>query len=460
MDFLASHDFDFNKWIKKGLPFVTKRDIQNVKNAQQEMKERPGIDPKDASSLEFIKTTSDLIHQWLQKSSEPRLVLPSPSAYHRRLIYEHVRSGYNGFVHAEKIDNKMTVVRLTAEEKKKREQAQASTEAVLPLNFCRVIDLLLHLQKPLVGHNCFFDLVHMFYRFVGGMADASSWRHQIHTSLPTIIDTKVLATSAPGVNGHLPTTGLESVTNAVRSSPFLEYGPVVEFAKDFGGYEAMTSAHEAGYDAYITGLVYLRLSYKVLRDHKVETSPAALFTSEILRPYYNVLHMLRSDLAYFPLDGRKIPMVQDEPTKFIILLDDDVQYSVPQLIQLFTLPGVKGEDGRPIIPRRWKVLYHQIISVDIEDEALQEYVFAKARDLPGFKIKRWLSWWNQRMGDQFDGEWETDEEHDLDAMEEDEYLDGDSEEADWDENKLEDDTSATNHVEQGPDKKRQKLNVS
>jgi len=121
------------------------------------------------------------------------------------------------------------------------------------VGFRRVIDMLSRSRKPVVGHNLFLDLIMMYQQFYAPLPESSeAFKSRLSVLFPTITDTKYMAS----VYTKYQTTNLEELYNAITKSPFEL--PFIGLDSGFRTYIG-TRFHEAGFDAYASGSVYLKV---------------------------------------------------------------------------------------------------------------------------------------------------------------------------------------------------------
>ena len=134
--------------------------------------------------------------------------------------------------------------------------------------FSRVVKALIDSKKPIVGHNCFLDMIKIYNQFYKELpASYKTFKSEIHEAFPSIHDTKFLSyelrrrledveseLSTPlmstNLNGLFKNLGQE---NMIKFD--LKYVPTIQLAPGFQKYQENRFCHEAGYDAYMTGYV-------------------------------------------------------------------------------------------------------------------------------------------------------------------------------------------------------------
>ena len=147
--------------------------------------------------------------------------------------------------------------------------------------FSRVIDALIESKKPLVGHNCFLDIMKIYHQFYKPLPYSYSvFKSDIHKCFPAVYDTKFLSyelrrrleDAESDLCLPLVSSNLKSLFDSLNknSTTELMYSPKICHAEGFEKYIEQDFCHEAGYDGYMTGYVSIfwnhHTIYLVLRD--------------------------------------------------------------------------------------------------------------------------------------------------------------------------------------------------
>ncbi|KAG0344155.1 hypothetical protein BG004_004690 [Podila humilis] len=294
LEFLIENGFDFNKWIKDGIPYMTRpeEDAYIIRKTEKEAHNATASFNNiiiDDRNKPFVTNTTNIIQEWLQNSTEEKIVVQAANSFLRRLVHQIIRTDFNDGLHAvsDARARIMTIQRMTDEIRAKKELAKVPKPPML--NLRRVLDMIVEAKKPLIGHNCFLDLMQISQQFLWNLPPyLDEWKQSLHLEWNTIIDTKHLATH-PAVQQHLSNSGLDIVSECVQKEPFSAVGPKIVMAKGYNRYLADASLesvetestkdekkdqkegikyHEAGYDAYITGQAFLRFAGFILKEHE------------------------------------------------------------------------------------------------------------------------------------------------------------------------------------------------
>ncbi|KAL6044300.1 CAF1-domain-containing protein [Balamuthia mandrillaris] len=316
--FLAANGFDFNKLIYHGIPWLTREEEERQRPKQEPTSPLPPSDiVLNEKDKEFLKPIHTMIEEWLQSSTEQALQLAPCNSYQRRLLYQEIGKRYNNRLHVEahSVENthlrRVSISRMTEEEKSQwqREQLQHSMDELEEaIGFRKVLEMLIRHRKPLVGHNMLLDLLHLFSFIYQLPSTVFDFKAKATELFPCILDTKYLATASDHFKDLLPSTSLEDLYRTFNS---LEHQskPTVELSDrcaEFNTYSIDTSRfHEAGFDAFITGLSYIRMLHKIALEENWQSplTPA----SGLLDQYVNKLYLMRSDIPYFQMNGLQEP---------------------------------------------------------------------------------------------------------------------------------------------------------
>ncbi|CEI93743.1 hypothetical protein RMCBS344292_07971 [Rhizopus microsporus] len=257
--FLHSNNFDFNKWIKEGIPFYNFTEEGTFyesaygtlrMNNRRTRIEESALTPSGKSFLEYNRKA---INNWLQGNTEQPLIIQVNTPFYKKLIFQEVQENYNNFLQVMSRDLKhVEIVRLKEEQRKAKLQTSA-------LNFRTIIETIGDAKCPVVAHNAAFDILHTTDQFWQYLPDnLTKCKEVVNSMWDYIVDTKYLAEYHPLLKGCFSTSVLGSLFNTVHSE-LEEAGQKIVLAPGFDRYikSNKPNEHEAAYDAYMTGVIYL-----------------------------------------------------------------------------------------------------------------------------------------------------------------------------------------------------------
>ncbi|KAI9305754.1 ribonuclease H-like domain-containing protein [Cunninghamella echinulata] len=266
-DFLSKQAFDFNKWIYQGIPYLTAAEEEKVvKDGKKLLNDEIPDIPVDEKELPFITKAKQDIQNWLDKGNSKDkhgINIETNNSYQRRLLYQEIRKSFEGLT-AEGKKGFICVMKLTEKEQKKRfkeRERSFRNDLETAIGFRRVIDLISESKKPLIGHNMLLDMCHIIGQFIQELPDTrEEFINLAHQLFPIMIDTKYIAATTPEMKKVVSgATDLENLRYETSRDPFKN--PRIDMHWEYPRY-LTDKAHEAGYDAYITGTVFIKmLSY-------------------------------------------------------------------------------------------------------------------------------------------------------------------------------------------------------
>nr|XP_045619089.1 poly(A)-specific ribonuclease PARN-like [Procambarus clarkii] len=177
------------------------------------------------------------------------------------------------------------------------------------IGFTHVVRKILEVGEPIVGHNLVLDLLHMIEKMVQPLPEKlEQFKSLVKCNIPTVYDTKLLAKDPPFCV-DIPVTSLGAVYSDVCS----KFNPphlVIE--EGYESYEtgSNSKAHDAGFDAFITGVCFVTMVKKLDGSNWKNKS---VVKSKHLDMYANrVNNMSSHDIPFLNLVG---PDVQPDRSK-------------------------------------------------------------------------------------------------------------------------------------------------
>ncbi|KAK1633637.1 ribonuclease H-like domain-containing protein [Colletotrichum phormii] len=116
-------------------------------------------------------------------------------------------------------------------------------------------------RKPtIIGHNQFMDLLFLYNTFIDDLPDTlGEFRAKIQRLFPYVIDTKLLAIKDDTIEGEDPLLDLHNRFDRNKTQPSISWDTAY-------GYGRRGTAHQAGFDSYMTAVVFLRIAHKLHRE--------------------------------------------------------------------------------------------------------------------------------------------------------------------------------------------------
>nr|CCA26275.1 Poly(A)specific ribonuclease PARNlike protein putati [Albugo laibachii Nc14] len=306
LQFLAEHDFDFNKFIYDGISFcklskvsmMQKRLEKQVEQYRQQQEDgcKPSVLQLDVQGKKFQQHVREMVDDFLkeetliegvdvQQQESKELFLEAKTSYQRMIIYQTIRA-IDTNLHAKSVDEGIQIRLVTSEEKKqlmeeKLEQMRSETNEAI--GFSRVIQVLKDSNKPIVGHNALLDFIYIYHQFCQPLPnDLKEFKKELTHSFPKIYDTKYMATHS-ALNDELESSSLSSLFEFMKGRIDLPPSTLISSHENFRRYHVALQSessdeeemdqpskpsplcHEAGFDAFMTAYCFLGLLHHDLK---------------------------------------------------------------------------------------------------------------------------------------------------------------------------------------------------
>ncbi|KAG8145867.1 hypothetical protein E2320_012326, partial [Naja naja] len=346
----------------------------------------PSAVPEDQK--EFIEKVVERIEDLLQNEGNTTVQLEPCTGFQRKLIYQTLSWKYPKGIHVETVETEqkeryMIISKMDEEERKRREQEKRAREQAGGAEGCSGVfqshsrpckfgmfvalkslgnicvpsaaevsqsDILKPgVGKLVVGHNMLLDVMHTIHQFycslpeVGGsflaLKPAFPQRvlcRKVSSSLLSpaethlLLDTKLMASTQP-FKEIIKNTSLAELEKRLKETPFNP--PRVESAEGFPSYNtASEQLHEAGYDAYITGLCFISMA-NFLGSFLSPPTNHVSARSKLIEPFFNKLFLMRvMDIPYLNLQGPDLQPKRDH----VLYVTFPKEWKTSDLYQLFS----------------------------------------------------------------------------------------------------------------------------
>uniref|UniRef100_A0A8D1DXS8 Poly(A)-specific ribonuclease PARN n=1 Tax=Sus scrofa TaxID=9823 RepID=A0A8D1DXS8_PIG len=334
IDFLASQGFDFNKVFRNGIPYLNQEEERQLREQYDEKRLQsngagalsyvspntskcPVAIPEDQKK--FIDQVVEKIEDLLQSEENRNLDLEPCTGLVALNIFTYPKGIHVETLETEKKERYIVISKVDEEERKRREQqkqAKEQEELKDAVGFSRVIHAIANSGKLVIGHNMLLDVMHTV--------------HQFYCPLPADLNEFKEMTTCDIINN----TSLAELEKRLKETPFNP--PKVESAEGFPSYDtASEQLHEAGYDAYITGLCFISMANYLgsfLSPPKIHVSAR----SKLIEPFFNKLFLMRvMDIPYLNLEGPDLQPKRDH----VLHVTFPKEWKTSDLYQLFSAFG-------------------------------------------------------------------------------------------------------------------------
>ncbi len=350
IDFLVSQDFDFNKLFKTGVSYLNPAEAQRLAeelrdkqvSRRAERQQAGNGTPVAAAAATspvavppqqkfFVEQMLERLQQFLDDAEQTRLELGTMSAFQRKLVYTTVSQRFGDRIYLETAsassagktvassprDRILVASKVSAAERlaRDRERDDAETGSLEEaIGFTKVIQHLSKSGKTVVGHNMLLDMCHTVHQFVSPLPEEyQDFKSLVMSSFPRVVDTKLMAGTYP-FREEVPNSALNELRKRLGEPPF-DMPEVGSGGDGNCGYAAGSDKyHEAGYDAFVTGLCFIAmsnhlasLSQEAGTKHAVTGKPRLKPSHHLLGPFFSKINLMRlADVPYMDLAGEDI----------------------------------------------------------------------------------------------------------------------------------------------------------
>ncbi|NXG84518.1 PARN ribonuclease, partial [Stercorarius parasiticus] len=357
IDFLANQGFDFNKVFRNGIPYLNQEEERQLREQYDEKRSQangagslayispnatkcPVTIPEDQKK--FIEKVVEQIEDLLKNEENESLELEPCTGFQRKLIYQTLSWKYPKGIHVETLESDkkeryIVISKVNEEERKRREQqkqAKEQEELNDAVGFSRVVHAITNSGKLVIGHNMLLDVMHTIHQFCCPLPDdLSEFKEVTSCVFPRLLDTKLMASTQP-FKEIINNTSLAELEKRLKEVPFSP--PKVESAEGFPSYDtASEQLHEAGYDAYITGLCFISMA-NFLGSFLSPPKNHVSARSELIEPFFNKLFLMRvMDIPYLNLEGPDLQPKRDH----VLHVTFPKEWKTSDLYQLFSAFG-------------------------------------------------------------------------------------------------------------------------
>jgi len=347
LNFLAANGFDCNQWISEGLGWMKPSEeedrrkllsmrMDEVKNLMKsvtgtEVKDGtvPAIQLPDGVDKQAMMSLRSQVEEWLAlpNSHQAHLEVPMESAFLRLIAHTYIAQEFPSLFSqsAKRGENGRVLCVYRNKDDSFREQLSGlqdqSENLDLEIGPRVLFDAISSSRIPLVGHNCFYDMLHTqhaFYEDVPQYID--QFKQKWLSRFPRTFDTKYMAESSEVLGGLQPPATLRSLCEFMlghRKNLPVDILPIAaEFDYALPGREEADLSHDAGYDAMMTSLVFLsQLDHIIERrslrfdqidfGHSAKSNEQKIPIHELLRNACNRVRVVKTQPASMNLKERE-----------------------------------------------------------------------------------------------------------------------------------------------------------
>ncbi|XP_058891312.1 poly(A)-specific ribonuclease PARN [Acipenser ruthenus] len=357
IDFLANQGFDFNKVFCCGIPYLNQEEERKLREQYEERRSQsngagtpsfmspnsckgPVVIPEEHRA--FIERVVEKVESLSNSTEQSSVQLDPCTGFQRKLIYQTLNWKFSKGIHVETVETEkkdrcILISKVDEDERKRRElqkQEKEQQELSDAVGFSRVIHAISKSGKLVVGHNMLLDVMHTIHQFYCPLPEELNGFKEVTSCVfPRLLDTKLMASTHP-FKELILNTPLAELEKRLKEAPFKS--PKVDSAEGFLSYNtASEQLHEAGYDAYITGLCFISMA-NFLGSFLSPPKPHISARSKLIEPFFNKLFLMRIvDIPYLNLSGPDLQPKRDH----VLYVTFPKEWKTSDLYQLFSAFG-------------------------------------------------------------------------------------------------------------------------
>ncbi|XP_060061044.1 poly(A)-specific ribonuclease PNLDC1 isoform X2 [Erinaceus europaeus] len=295
VQFLNQYGFDYNKFLKNGIPYMNEEQEKKVKHniLTGNWRVRSSLD-KDQ-----IKVVIDEVTRWLDLAEEGDwMTLPGITGFQAFEVQLVLRQALPD-IWTMLCDQGVVVKKVSRQQRWylqnicERESCWKEKILLSARGFSVFFQMLVKARKPLVGHNMLMDLLHLHEKFFLPLPESyDQFKLNIHNLFPVLIDTKNVTKDIWKEMNFPRVSNLSEIYEVLSSdlNPTKSSGPVIIHSSKCAKYVETKYPHEAAYDAFLCGSVLLKVAHLLFyRAHSADSAPEPSFPLylSVLAPYLN-----------------------------------------------------------------------------------------------------------------------------------------------------------------------------
>ncbi|XP_068749778.1 poly(A)-specific ribonuclease PNLDC1-like [Montipora capricornis] len=332
LEFLCQHNFDFNKFIYSGVPYLNEDQATLLCKYHQNGDLYTSFQSQTLRIIdENIVDSCANLEEWLLSAQDgDEIELRPGSCQAQYLFLEELKRRFTGIKCRVLNQSKLTVTKLPTVNGCKPDvnsdhlsQEQEKTLQAM-VGFSRIFHVLTACKKPLVGHNVLTDLMLTYEKFYKPLPESfKDFKLEISKLFPLIYDTKFIAFEMrknPALSqcNFFDDTNLEKLHAALSSNDaqfFALFAPSIPLDEKCFRYLEEKLSHEAGYDSFLSGFVFLRmahiLAFKSSKRRIEGPVPFSKFL-RVLKQFENLVQLSRATVQHVNLSGPDPPSIRPQ----------------------------------------------------------------------------------------------------------------------------------------------------
>ncbi|XP_015789672.1 pre-piRNA 3'-exonuclease trimmer [Tetranychus urticae] len=354
IEFLADNSFDFNKFARYGIPFLNKPQEETFRKF---MKEKFISFDLSYSMIDRLIDIRKQIKEWMillpvrdgcrhGENTFPYQPFTNPLINY--LLIDHLRKEYKNFWITQQGDKLFIKTVSHAERKQLMSSIEKEENDVIDscIGLTKLVNVIIESGKPIVGNNMMVDLTMLYHHFIEPMpVNLQHFKKEILKNFPVIYDVKSIIFNVkkyfPAYEDSLSARNLEDLYEKLSKPSFTSSSKFQStiIRDDSKDCDNGNHYHDAGFDAYITGYVFLRVCALIAEyeSDKCILEPVVEWESLIrpITPFKNKINLIRAAYHFMDLEAKSQKAVRPE---WLVLRcrDKSTSISIAQIYNTFS----------------------------------------------------------------------------------------------------------------------------
>ncbi|XP_076163424.1 pre-piRNA 3'-exonuclease trimmer isoform X2 [Ptiloglossa arizonensis] len=314
LEFLSAHNFNFNTFVCNGIPYLDEIDEALLRKQLEGGNIIRNIEHLSYKEEEIFRECKKKVQQWISGCPHQiSLTLHISSPILQYMVQKELRDSFRNIWTSASYKH-VSVIRVSPDMRnllEKDEDVSIETELLENcIGFSKVFKLLTSLKKPILGHNVLLDLMFMHQQFYRPLpSDYNQFKSNIHALFPEIYDTKFLSFE---VKKQLSNEGNWKINSLGCIYEYFENRKInVAYnsprIKLSGKSLDTKSYHNAGWDSYFAGYIFIKLGFLLcLNKYGEGLNQRSITHTELMsgvKHSVNCINITRSSEVYSKLDG-------------------------------------------------------------------------------------------------------------------------------------------------------------
>ncbi|XP_029431298.1 poly(A)-specific ribonuclease PNLDC1 isoform X2 [Rhinatrema bivittatum] len=311
VQFLNEFGFDFNKFLKNGIPYLNEEQEQRL---WRELLAGKGYTHSTLHKDKLKEVINDVTCWEATAREGDSMSLYNLKGFQMLVVQLVLRQALPDVWTMPVGENEVLVRKVNWRRRQQLEDSSldpCSKKRILlsARGFTTLFHTIVSAKKPIVGHNMLMDLLHLHDKFYRPLPESySEFKKNIHTLFPVLIDTKTLTRAVWKEFQYPRAANLSQVFDVLNSevNPASPSCPLIEHAPECTKYVASRCPHEAAYDAFLCGSVLIKVSHLLLVAGQGETEELNRSFSQymmIISEHVNQVNVIRAGLSCINFSG-------------------------------------------------------------------------------------------------------------------------------------------------------------